>query len=219
MTYPCVKDEFATIAKVAKGFSLARFGDGELKMCYGKGYARQQGSAKLAAELLAVLNDPHKKCIVGIPTMDPRGPKVDGWLRHKDRFAAVLNEELQYYSAFVTRPDSAPWIATQSYAVSIARLLQDAQVTVLAQNKSSMLGFVRDTARRAIHVRCPAREAYDVIDYLEQTIIETEPEVVVMSCGPTATCLANRLSARGIHAIDLGSLGGFLCKALAGELH
>jgi len=33
---------------------------------------------------------------------------------------------------------------------------------------------------------------------------------VLLSCGPTATVLANRLTKYGIQAIDLGSIGGFL---------
>jgi hypothetical protein len=40
--------------------------------------------------------------------------------------------------------------------------------------------------------------------------------VTVLSVGPTATVLANRLAARGIQALDLGSAGGFLLRLLTG---
>jgi len=65
------------------------------------------------------------------------------------------------------------------------------------------------------HVACPHSEAYGKIDELEQAIVETEPTIALLSCGPTATCLANRLALRGIQAIDVGSAGGYLLKLLA----
>jgi hypothetical protein len=41
LTYPRVIGEFETIKKLLKGFSIARFGDGEFKMAAGKGYRRE----------------------------------------------------------------------------------------------------------------------------------------------------------------------------------
>lgn len=214
MTYPSVADEFETVAQVRRGFSLARFGDGELKMSEGNGYRRQHGSQKLADELTAVLRNPARNCIVGIPTMDPRGPKILNWERHKPRFARQLNQYMRYYSAFVSRPDSAPWIENAEYAQSVVNLWAGKRVVILCERKGSIFRAVRPAARQAVHVECPTHQAYDYIDMYEYNILRHTPEIVIMSCGPTATCLASRLSARGVHAVDLGSIGQFICRTL-----
>jgi hypothetical protein len=38
--------------------------------------------------------------------------------------------------------------------------------------------------------------------------------VALLSCGPTATCLANRLARRGIQGVDMGSVGGMLVRLM-----
>jgi hypothetical protein len=213
-SYPEVRDEFETIKKVLKGYSLARFGDGEMKMSQGKGYVRQLGSDRLAAELTKIVCSPSPQCIVGIPTMNPNGPKIESWIRHEARFMTILAPDVKYYSAFVSRPDSAPWIDNEEYVRSVVSLWAGKRVAVLCEKKGSLFRAVRPEARQAVHVECPRYGAYDVIDALESQIVYSNPEVVVMSCGPSATCLADRLSRRGHHAIDLGSIGGFLCRTL-----
>ena len=214
MTYPRVLGEFETMAKVAQGFSLARFGDGELKMIYGAGYSREPGNEVIAAELGKILREPNENCLPAIPTMDVSGPKYLNWTRHQERFEAVLDPERVYYSAFVSRPDSSPWINTPEYAELVTSIWADKRAAIVCERKGSMLKTVRLHARRTKHIRCPRYGAYGVIDELEQAVMDVEPDVAILSAGPTATCLANRLASRGIHAIDLGSAGGFLRKLL-----
>lgn len=215
MSYPRVADEFETIRKVARGYSLARFGDGELKMAHGAGYSREPGSARLAAELTGIIQKPHARCVVGIPTMDARGPKYLNWTRHADRFETIVSRDVRYYSAFVSRPDSAPWINVREYAELVQNLWAGKRVAAVCERRNSLLALVRKTAAKVRHVECPHAQAYAVIDELERQVFAQLPDVVVMSAGPTATCLANRLAARGLHAVDLGSAGGFLRKLLA----
>jgi hypothetical protein len=211
-TWPIVLDEVETIKKANKGFNVARFGDGELKMIHGSGYVRQTGSIKMATELYETLTEPHSKCIVGIPTMDSRSPKWGNWSRHRERFMRVLSPSMTYYSAFISRPDSAPWIETTEFARSVEKLWRGKRTVVLCERKGSIFRAVSPAAGKAIHVECPFKQSYDIIDELEAKILERLPEFVVMSCGPSATCLANRLARRGVHAIDIGSAGQFLLR-------
>lgn len=219
--YPDVIGEFGTVDALLTGKSIARLGDGELKLTHGGEYAREPVNAKLGAELADVLQQPHKDCLVGVPTMDPNGPKYENWLRHKKRFSELIYsggfQTRPYHSAFISRPDSAPWINTVEYAAQIARLWKDKHVAVLCEPTNSILKVVRVGAKHVSPVVCPHREAYAEIDRLEAEIIAATPEIALLSCGPTATCLANRLAARGIQAIDIGSAGGFLLKLLAGS--
>lgn len=213
--YPSVHGEFETLAALLGGKSIARFGDGEFKLIDGAGYFREPGSPKLSAELLAVLQSPAANCLVGVPTMDPRGPKYEGWIRHRDRFAKLLNAKRAHYSAFITRPDSAPWINTVEFARQMELLWRGKRAAVLTEHRNSLLTLVRLSAKKLKHVPCPHREAYAQIDHLETALLRGKPEIALLSCGPTATCLANRLARRGIQAIDIGSAGGYLLKLLA----
>jgi len=224
--YPQVIGEFQTVEELLRGKSLARFGDGEFKLIDGKAYLREPASEKLAAELLDVLQRPAANCLVGIPTMDLNGPKYENWMRHRDRFAKIIHHEGHegrsevrpvYYSAFITRPDSAPWINNLKYARLVEQLWKGKRAAVLSERDNSILKVVRLSAKKLKHVECPHREAYAEIDALERALVRAKPEIALLSCGPTATCLANRLASRGIQAVDIGSAGGFLLKLLAAE--
>lgn len=213
--YPQVWDEWTTIDTVKHGKKcLARFGDGEIKMSEGEGYRRQQGSARLATDLKEVLTNPHNDCLVGIPTMDPKGAKFANWERHRARILRNLSPSVTYYSAFVTRPDSAQWIETRQYAELMQSIWLDKRAVVVCERKGSMHRAVRMGARQTIHVECPHYGAYDVIHRLHDEAIAADPEVIVLSAGPSATILANRFAYAGIQAVDLGSVGQMLCRLL-----
>lgn len=216
MKYPKVSNEFDTVAQLLAGRSLARFGDGELKIMHGKGYIREPVNPELTAELRQVFFNPHPDCLVGIPTMDKRGPKAVSWFRHRDRFLGLIAEgkPRRYVSAFVSRPDSAPAINCREFALQVQGLWVNRRTVVLCERDGSMIDAVRLAGQDPFHIVCPRHEAYKAIDRLEDKIIEAKPEVAILSCGPTASCLANRLAARGVHAIDLGSAGGFLRRLL-----
>lgn len=214
VNYPMVAGEFHTMCMVSRGYSLARFGDGEMKMAEGFGYAREPGSQKLANELLKTLRTPHPRCLVGIPTYDPNGPKYTNWLRHQERFLTLLQPGVPYFSAFVSRPDSAPWINTREYAELVQSCWAGKSVAVICERSGSMLKTVQLAAKRVKHFECPRHKAYARIDKLEENVRLWNPDIVVMAAGPTATCLANRFAAERIQAIDLGSAGGFLGKLL-----
>lgn len=214
--YPIVEGEQATIDKCLSGFSLARLGDGELKIIYGGGYSREPPNGELSAELLSTLLRPDPDCLVGIPTMDPNGAKYTNWLRHRPRFSRLLQHSpMQYYSAFVTRPDSSPWIRTPEFARSVERLWRGRFTVVVCEKKGSIFGTIKLRAGQALHIACPREQAYRKIDWLEQKVMRAKPDVAILSAGPTATCLANRLATRGIQAIDLGSSGRWLGALLS----
>lgn len=215
--YPRVKGEFATLRRLASGKSLARFGDGELKILDGYGYSREERNGHLTAEMRTVVAHPAPDCLIGIPTMDPNGPKYENWLRHRKRFCRYFERDdgRAYYSAFVTRPDSAADpLESVDYAGKVLQLWTGKpRVVVMSEPHSKLLTCVRATNPDGlVHIECPSRRAYAVIDDLERAIVAAAPSVALLSCGPTATCLANRLAARGIQGLDLGSIGGLLLR-------
>jgi hypothetical protein len=78
-----------------------------------------------------------------------------------------------------------------------------------------MVRTVRMAAASVAHITCRRHRAYARIDKMEDKVLRAEPDVAILCAGPTASCLANRLAARGIQAVDLGSAGQFLGKLLA----
>src|SRR5690606_24610239 len=212
MKYPAVIGEFDTMREVAAGKSLARFGDGGLQMMYGAGYGRQKGSLAIATELFNVLNQPAENCLVGTPTLDPNGPKYQNWLKHQERFERVIQRAGPFYSAFVTRPDSAPWIETEEYLQLVLSVWSGKRSVLVCEPSNKLLPVMKRTAGALEHVECPSYECYPLINTLKRAILKHKPEVVVLSCGVTATCLANRLAGEGVHTLDFGSAGGMMAR-------
>jgi hypothetical protein len=217
--YPRVVGEFATVRLLLEGKSIARFGDGELKILEGRGYVRERSNVRLTDELRSVIANPAEDCLVGIPTMDPDGPKCAGWLRHVDRFCRYVRDDdgKLYHSAFITRPDSAAdRIESPEYFDLLSALWRgQGSVAVLSEPVSKLLTCVRATSSGTVtHVACPRHRAYAQIDELERAILHARPSIALLSCGPTASCLANRLARRGIQGVDLGSVGGMLMRLM-----
>jgi hypothetical protein len=210
LNYPAVKTELETIAAVAAGMNLGRCGDGEAKIACGQGYAREPGGGRIAEEMREFIRNPHEGCIVGIPQLNSDSPKLDTWLRNAGRFMRLVDPLRTYYSAFVSRPDSAPWINTSEFIEAVHDLWRGKNAVVVCERKGSMHAAVRMTAAKARHIECPTHEAHAVIDELEREVAQIDPDIAVLSAGPTATLLANRLVKYGVHAIDLGSAGKFL---------
>lgn len=217
MTWPAVAGEFDTVRRLAAGASISRFGDGEMKIIYGAGYVREPPNPALSSELFEVMRNRQDGLLVGIPTLDPAGPKYQNWLRHQERFERLLSRCCgPYFSAFISRPDSAPWILTQEFLGLMFDCWRGRRVALVCEKDSKIPQVVRVASAHCEHILCPSREAYQQISLLEIAVRKVAPDIAVLSCGPTATCLAARLQRRGIQAIDLGSAGGFLSKLVWG---
>jgi len=215
--YPLVEGEFATVRRLLKGRSIARFGDGELKILEGSGYSREVRNGHLTAEMRMLVGMPSDECIIAIPTMDPAGPKYANWMRHEKRFRHYFRRDdgVRYGSAFITRPDSAAdKLESREYFDLISRLWAGRdRVLVMSEAHSKLLACVQAMNGPGVfHVECPSHAAYSVIDDLERAIVMAKPSIALLSCGPTATCLAGRLARRGIQGVDLGSIGGLLLR-------
>jgi len=211
-TYPNVLDEHATLALVVGGRSLARYGDGEFKLCAdGAGIKSQIGHPALAGRLRSILRE-SGDCLVGIPNIRSDTPKAQFWGKHMAASRFLVDRP--YASSFITRPDSAPWINTDAYWQQLESLWVDQDVTLVRGSTKSLTGedLVGATVTEII---CPRQHAW--VDYA--SILERigTPKRVLICLGPTATVMAVDLCARGVHAIDLGHVGMFLRKRRRGE--
>ncbi len=213
--WPRVIGEFETIRKIRKGFSISRFGDGELALLDdGKSLRRMrwEPDKSLTEELRKIIANPHPKCLVGIPTMDPKGDKYDNWKRHKSRYTDRLRGYgTKYYSAFISRPDcGTAWLENQEYADAVRSIWRGKRIVLVSEPYSKILTDMRITGEDAKHISCPMYDAHKHRDEYEQAILEIKPDIAILSAGPVATVLPNRMAGHGIQTIDMGSIGGFL---------
>lgn len=209
ITYPAVVDEFETLELVCAGKSIGRFGDGEFNLARGGNCVSQVGNHEIREELMQVLHGGDKNCIVGIPRLDPRSPKDVNWSKLSRIYAPLLHHKRKYYSSFITRPDSAPWISTKEYFDKVESLWAGKDITMVYGSERSLSKdfHAMKSAESIHHIPGRYRDAYGQIDQLEQEIAHHGTKTVLLMIGPTATCLAPRLARRGHHAIDLGHIG------------
>lgn len=210
--YPHVTPEHETLSAVLAGHSIARYGDGELNLCYGRPAKRQEYDARLAARLREILTD-SGDCLVGIPNLHSETPKVEFWRKYET--STDLLTDRPYVSSFITRPDSAPWIHTPEYWSLLESLWVDQDVTLVSGGRHGLDPEDLVGAKDIREVFSPSRDAWAVYDSLIQQI--GTPSRVLLCLGPTATVMAVDLCAKGVHAIDLGHVGMFLRKARAGQ--
>jgi hypothetical protein len=207
-----IRDEYDTLRKLAEGFSIARWGDGEAKLMRGADAVREPKSQKLAAELLEGLQSPHEDCLRGVLRPND-GPKNESLQRHALELYRYMNPAEEYWSAHISRADHCPWMETAEYAELAHALWRGKRAAVIAETPLvSTYRAVSLTAMEVIHIPCPHRETYAVIDEIERAAADARPDVVVMAAGPAATCLANRLSRRGIQALDFGRIGSLIIR-------
>ena len=218
LAWPPVLNEWNTLDQLHKGYSCSRYGDGEAALMDGAGQVREPVNAVLAAELRQILLTPHPRTLLAIPTMDPNGPKYTNWKVRQARMLKFLQPGHSYYSAFLSRPDSAPAIRCLAYARRFVALWAGKRIALVAEPETAIHRLVQRTLADGTlaHVPCPHRQTYAQIDRIERAVVATRPDIALLSCGPAATCLANRLTHRNIQALDIGSAGGFLLHELFG---
>lgn len=213
MKYPAVLSEVETLKRAASGSSISRFGDGELRLAVGGDCVSQREKIPLlVAELKEILYKPRRGCLVCIPNA-LSGPKSGNWKSYTGSQFVSLYGPQQYGSAFITRPDSSPWIDTPEYWASVHDLWRGKDVVLVVGDKKSVTTeMMAGEAKSTREVIGPRQNAYAQIDRIEEEI--GRPAGVVILCmGPTATVLAWRLAAKGVHALDLGHVGMFMRHA------
>jgi Glycosyltransferase GT-D fold len=208
MNYPDVVGEWETLLQVLDGKSIARYGDGEFNLVRGGNCVSQRKVPGIQTELQNILKGKNKDLLVAIPRLDKRSPKNVNWVKCCSHYGGYLQHGKTYYSAFITRPDSAPWIATPTYFDGIEKLWEGKDITmVYGSNRSLSVDFpAMKSAKSITVVETDYAHTYPKIDAIERQIHRAGNKTVLLMCGPTATCLAARLAGK-FHAIDLGHIG------------
>lgn len=227
-----VLSEDETLSLAIAGANLSRFGDGEFRLAAGGAAISQKADPQLAADLREILRKgaivPNKgeplgyaierAVVVCLPNFE-NTPNKEVWDKYRTKaYRDLLGSEI-YGSAFITRPDNAPWIDRPEFWDKVETLWKGKPVILVRGDEKSLTPSMLASAHSVDVIEAPARDAYADINSIHDRIVravkkslETRPEaplpMVIMCLGATATVLAWRL--RGIHAIDLGHIGLFM---------
>jgi hypothetical protein len=203
--YPHVLSEFETMQRVVAGASLARYGDGEFKLCEGSGIKSQDFDPVLARRMREILHD-SGECLVGIPNIQSATPKRPYWSKHAEGFSRHLAGRT-YVSSFVSRADSAPWINDAPYWDLVEQLWRGKDVTLVRGSGKAFKPPLLIGAGAITEIFGPKRNAWSSYDELMERI--GTPGVAILCLGPTATVMAVDLCRKGVHAIDSGHMGRY----------
>jgi hypothetical protein len=209
--YPAILSEDLTLEQASR-VSIARFGDGEWRCAVGGGCTSQRPDPNLARELQQILLRP-KGCLVCLPNIFNGCPRKESWIRYTEERYVKYCGAKTYGSAFITRPDNAPWIDRPDYWERVRGLWRGVDIVLVVGDKKSitteMIGTEALSVREVIG---PRQHAYAEIDRIEAEIGATSARVL-LCLGAAATVLAYRLALKGLHAIDLGHIGMFMKHA------
>lgn len=221
--YPPVMSERLTIAVVKKyRRSISRFGDGELRLCYGGNCVSQKPMKDLGYRLREILLDKDEadNCVVCIPNINPITKVPEGTREFHRKYldkkwTNLYRFDYAYGSTFITRPDNA-YELDEEYFKEVQSLWEGRDV-VLVNGDEPKAKFdkhpdIMKNARSVFKVEVPARDAwvfYPEILQACKAFHPTEKKLFILAIGPTATVLAYDLSQLGYQALDMGHFGRF----------
>ncbi|MBR2888820.1 MAG: SP_1767 family glycosyltransferase [Oscillospiraceae bacterium] len=203
--------------------SIARYGDGEFDIIFGRTEGYQKTDMVLSMRLKTVLkqNDLSDRFLVALPdcfgSLDHFIPAAQNhWRirldRERIRWVGLLNTKAPYYQAQITRfyYDWADKSQCQGWYEGLKQIWQDENVLIVEGDKSRV-GVGNDLFDNAKSVRrllCPSENAFSHYDEILEAVKQAakQDDLIFMALGPTATVLAYDLFRAGLWAFDAGHI-------------
>lgn len=202
--------ESETLEAAHAGRSISRFGDGELKLCFGRDAKSQSADPSLQKMLRTILDHADRNALVCLPGLNKKSPKARLWKAYNSPpYSPLYRADVTYGSAFVTRPDSAPWIDSDAYWTRITDLWRDRDVVLVRGSSKSFVKHELKEAASVEEIIAPRQHAFVEYHALFRRL-RTEKRRVLLCLGATATALSYFLGGEGVHALDLGHVGMFM---------
>ena len=195
--------------------SIARFGDGEFEMIFGKKLGFQEFNEKLKEKLLIVLNSNIPNLLIGIPPLyKNKVPFWAKWLnKYKFKLGKIISKSKLYYAAGITRFYIPTGNRTnmKNYIIKFKQLWNNRNILIIEGYKTR-LGFgndLFDNAKTIQRIICPFENAfkvYDKIFHYVKNLNITQNTLILISLGPTATALTYDIVKSGMknQVIDFG---------------
>lgn len=201
--------------------SIIRIGDGELDLIYGKDIGYQHFNPQLAKILKDSILSNHNPriltCLPDIFTNLDRYNEMRGYyaLGVLPRFSAFFKEiekiKYSYGSTFMSRmymcfKDKSK---SQHYFHKLRKIWQDKDILIV-EGEYTRSGVGNDlfaNARSIQRIICPAEDAYDEVDEIEEAIRnEAQNKLILLMLGPTAKVIVNDLQDLNNQMLDVGHI-------------
>ncbi|MBR3304108.1 MAG: SP_1767 family glycosyltransferase [Bacteroidales bacterium] len=202
--------------------SVARFGDGELRVIFNEGNGFQDPNQELGKRLKEILFSQEKNCLIclPIPMVNVSGFNFKAkrfWYsfmydyqeRLKDLFQGKQRVfgETNFTRFYIDRLDKE---ASRKQIEKIMKIWEGRELLIV-EGETSRLGVGNDLFSKARSIRrilCPPTNAFSVYDrILEVTKKHANKETLILiALGMTATVLAYDLSLSGFQALDIGHI-------------
>lgn len=216
---PKVESVNETIDEIVKNKrSIARFGDGEIKLVAGRNISFQNNSEKITKKMREVLSSDADGLMIGIADIFDDCKQFDDstrdyWKKHLARFRGVWYKYLikgkKYYNASMTRQYIGLRHKEESGKIfEHIKKIWDGRDVVIIEGEKSRLGVGNDLLNNAKSIKRilgPSRQAFSKYDeILEEAKKVDKNSLILLALGPAATCLAYDLHMLGYQAVDIG---------------
>lgn len=202
--------EYDVIRKLKEGYSLSRFGDGEVKMMLRSAsiYKLQTYDEKLQEILLKVFEQPLENLLIGIPNPLCTRPWVSDFISNFEGFVKNTGayEKSIFVSAFFSRP-SLVNLDSKRYFKRIKELWMRREIVLINFNpdirrhplfRESILNYIKILRRNCF-------ADYDrILDTCQRHY--GKGKIFLVSAGPAASCLAYDIASAGEQCIDIGQI-------------
>lgn len=200
--------------------SVARYGDGEMKLIMGNNISFQKFYPHLQKRLSEILQSDDSNLIVCIPNVFgslaiyTEHDKIfwrEYMSRSRKMWYNLLDKNRIYYDAFVSRcylPYQDKTIAVECF--QLWKQLWNGRDLLIVEGEKTRLGIgndLFDNVRSIKRILAPVINAFERYDELLEDVENYDKNsLVLIALGPTATVLAADLSRVGYQAIDIGHL-------------
>lgn len=212
------------IEQLKKKKSLARFGDGEIRMVLSQNeqIGFQTKNVKLTQRLQEVIKSNTPNLLIGLP--DTFGLNLNFnldsqifWLGFNTVYAKKITKFIdlpnnvsygdgqltRFYMAFKDKTDIG-------YKIKRFKEIWENQQLLIVEGKDTKLGVGNDlfnNVKSIERIICPSKNAFDKYDEIVSTVVNyAKDRLVLIALGPTATVLAHDLSVLNFWAIDIGHI-------------
>lgn len=218
---PKVASVDETINKiVSEKCSVARFGDGEIKLVAGKDISFQDNSDFIKHKMREVLSSDIDGLMIGIADIFDDGERYDEerrkyWNKHLSQYRSVWYRYLikgkKYYNASMTRQYITLRNKEESRDIfEHLKKIWDGRDVVIIEGEFSRLGVGNDLLDNAFSIERilgPSRQAFSKYDEILADAKKLEHnKLILLALGPAATCLAYDLHKLGYQAVDIGHI-------------
>ena len=193
--------------------SIARFGDGEFEIIFGKGIGFQKFSLDLRNKLLNVLHSNHKNLLIGIMKLKNIRTKFwYNWInKNKFKLEKIIDKNKIYYSSMITRfyDINRNKVIIKNYIKKFKSIWNNRNILIIEGEKTRM-GIGNDLFNNSKSIKriiCPSINAFDVYEQIIESFKKLKIDkkiLILIALGPTATIISYDLTKLGYQILDFG---------------